>query len=59
MTSVITTRGLTKQFKTHIAVDSLNLDVPQGEVYGFPRPEWIGQVDHDEDAARSDPAQQR
>ena len=42
MTSVITTRGLTKQFKTHTAVDSLDLDVPQGEVYGFLGPNGSG-----------------
>src|SRR5690606_28682277 len=42
MTSVITTRGLTKQFKTHTAVDSLNLDVPQGHVYGFLGPNGSG-----------------
>lgn len=42
MSSVITTRGLTKQFKTHTAVDSLNLDVPQGHVYGFLGPNGSG-----------------
>ncbi|MEX3509805.1 ATP-binding cassette domain-containing protein [Kocuria carniphila] len=42
MSSVITTRGLTKQFKTHTAVDSLDLDVPQGQVYGFLGPNGSG-----------------
>lgn len=42
MRSVITTRGLTKQFKTHTAVDSLDLDVPQGQVYGFLGPNGSG-----------------
>ncbi|ACV07339.1 MULTISPECIES: ABC transporter ATP-binding protein [Micrococcales] len=42
MTSVITTRGLTKQFKTHTAVNSLDLDVPQGHVYGFLGPNGSG-----------------
>ena len=34
-TTVISTHGLTKQFKGHTAVDSLDLVVPQGQVYGF------------------------
>lgn len=42
MSSVITTRELTKQFKTHTAVDSLDLDVPQGQVYGFLGPNGSG-----------------
>lgn len=42
MSSVITTRGLTKKFKTHTAVDSLNLDVPRGQVYGFLGPNGSG-----------------
>lgn len=42
MSSVITTRGLTKRFKTHTAVDSLNLDVPRGQVYGFLGPNGSG-----------------
>ncbi|MBS5255213.1 MAG: ATP-binding cassette domain-containing protein [Cutibacterium granulosum] len=42
MNSAITTHELTKQFKTHTAVDSLNLDVPQGEVYGFLGPNGSG-----------------
>ncbi|MGJ3509815.1 ABC transporter ATP-binding protein [Enemella sp. A6] len=42
MSSVITTRGLTKAFKSHTAVDSLNLAVPQGAVYGFLGPNGSG-----------------
>ncbi|MBU8580055.1 ABC transporter ATP-binding protein [Brevibacterium luteolum] len=42
MSSVITTNGLTKKFKTHTAVDSLNLVVPKGQVYGFLGPNGSG-----------------
>ncbi|WP_454151161.1 ABC transporter ATP-binding protein [Microbacterium lacticum] len=42
MSAVITTSNLTKRFKTHVAVDSLNLDVPQGAVYGFLGPNGSG-----------------
>lgn len=41
-TIVISTHGLTKQFKSHIAVDSLDLVVPQGQVYGFLGPNGSG-----------------
>lgn len=40
--SAITTRGLTKTFKSHTAVDSLNLRVPQGVIYGFLGPNGSG-----------------
>lgn len=42
MSAVITTRGLTKTFRSHTAVDSLDLHVPQGEVYGFLGPNGSG-----------------
>lgn len=42
MNTVIETRGLTKQFKTHTAVDSLDLTIPQGVVYGFLGPNGSG-----------------
>lgn len=42
MNTVIKTRGLTKQFKTHRAVDSLDLRIPQGVVYGFLGPNGSG-----------------
>ena len=42
MSAVITTRGLTKTFKSHTAVDSLDLHVPQGHVYGFLGPNGSG-----------------
>lgn len=42
MSAVITTHGLTKRFKAHTAVDSLNLCVPQGAVYGFLGPNGSG-----------------
>jgi lantibiotic transport system ATP-binding protein len=42
MSAVITTRGLTKAFKNHTAVDSLDLCVPGGVVYGFLGPNGSG-----------------
>lgn len=42
MSTVIETRGLTKQFKGHTAVDSLDLRIPQGVVYGFLGPNGSG-----------------
>ena len=42
MNTVIETRGLTKQFKGHTAVDSLDLRIPQGVVYGFLGPNGSG-----------------
>lgn len=40
--TVISTHGLTKTFKSHTAVDSLDLAVPQGQVYGFLGPNGSG-----------------
>ncbi|MDT0259828.1 ABC transporter ATP-binding protein [Jatrophihabitans lederbergiae] len=34
-TSVIATRGLTKRFGSLVAVDSIDLDVRRGDIYGF------------------------
>jgi len=42
MSAVIATRGLTKTFKGHTAVDGLDLNVPQGVVYGFLGPNGSG-----------------
>jgi len=42
MSAVITTSNLTKTFKGHTAVDSLDLNVPQGVVYGFLGPNGSG-----------------
>ncbi|MGQ4366195.1 ABC transporter ATP-binding protein [Streptomyces sp. SAS_272] len=42
MSAVITTHALTKTFKTHTAVDALDLHVPQGLVYGFLGPNGSG-----------------
>ncbi|MGO1973586.1 MAG: ABC transporter ATP-binding protein [Propionibacteriaceae bacterium] len=42
MSAVITTRGLTKTFKSHTAVDALDLHVPEGVVYGFLGPNGSG-----------------
>ncbi|MFT3877812.1 MAG: ABC transporter ATP-binding protein [Propioniciclava sp.] len=42
MSAVITTHGLTKIFRHHTAVDSLDLVVPHGQVYGFLGPNGSG-----------------
>ncbi|MFF2652952.1 ATP-binding cassette domain-containing protein [Streptomyces sp. NPDC058045] len=42
MSAAVTTRGLTKTFKDHTAVDSLDLRVPHGVVYGFLGPNGSG-----------------
>lgn len=42
MDSVISTHQLTKQFKGHTAVDSVDLLVPQGAIYGFLGPNGSG-----------------
>jgi ABC-type multidrug transport system ATPase subunit len=42
MSAVITTNRLSKVFKGHQAVDSVDLDVPQGVVYGFLGPNGSG-----------------
>lgn len=42
MSAAITTTGLTKTFRNHTAVDSLDLHVPQGVVYGFLGPNGSG-----------------
>ena len=38
----IEARGLSKEFGTLRAVDSLDLDVPRGEIYGFLGPNGSG-----------------
>ncbi|WP_151952994.1 ABC transporter ATP-binding protein [Brevibacterium sp. Marseille-P9724] len=42
MTAVIKTHALTKTFKNHTAVDALDLNVPEGSVYGFLGPNGSG-----------------
>ena len=44
MTAVIRTRGLTKRFGSLTAVDSVDLDVPPGDVYGFLGPNGSGKT---------------
>jgi ABC-2 type transport system ATP-binding protein len=43
-TLAIETRGLTKQFGEHVAVDHLDLAIPQGHVYGFLGPNGAGKT---------------
>ena len=43
-TVVIRTHGLTKRYKTLIAVDNLNMEVCQGEVFGFLGPNGAGKT---------------
>jgi ABC-2 type transport system ATP-binding protein len=42
--TAISTRGLTKRFGSQTAVDSLNLDVPVGTVFGFLGPNGSGKT---------------
>ena len=42
--SAITTRGLTKVFGKFTAVDGLNLDVKQGELFGLLGPNGAGKT---------------
>jgi ABC-type multidrug transport system ATPase subunit len=41
---MITTEDLTKRYKSHLAVDSLNLNVRPGEIYGFLGPNGAGKT---------------
>src|SRR5262245_16144115 len=41
---MITTQDLTKRYKSHLAVDSLNLHVRPGEIYGFLGPNGAGKT---------------
>jgi ABC-2 type transport system ATP-binding protein len=42
--SPVVTRGLTKRFRHQIAVDSIDLDVPAGAIYGFLGPNGSGKT---------------
>lgn len=42
--AAVRTRGLTKRFGQHLAVDGLDLDVPRGSVYGFLGPNGSGKT---------------
>ena len=42
--AAILTRGLTKRFRSHTAVDSIDLAVPTGSVYGFLGPNGSGKT---------------
>ncbi len=41
---MIHTENLTKRFKTTLAVDGLNLDIQEGEVFGFLGPNGAGKT---------------
>src|SRR5690349_8235199 len=41
---MIKTENLTKRYQNHLAVDSLNLDVRPGEIYGFLGPNGAGKT---------------
>lgn len=43
-TSAIATQGLTKQFERHIAVNNIDLEVSEGEVYGLIGPNGAGKT---------------
>jgi ABC-2 type transport system ATP-binding protein len=42
--SAVEIRGLTKRFKDTVAVDGLNLSVPEGSIYGFLGPNGAGKT---------------
>jgi ABC-2 type transport system ATP-binding protein len=44
MPNAVELRHVTKRFGTHVAVDQLNLDVPEGTVYGFIGPNGSGKT---------------
>ena len=44
MTTVISVRGLSKRFGEQLAVDQLDMDIPQGQVYGFLGPNGSGKT---------------
>ena len=44
MTTVIETAGLTKYYGSHLAVDGLDLNVAEGEIFGFLGPNGAGKT---------------
>ncbi|MEU6828462.1 ABC transporter ATP-binding protein [Nocardia beijingensis] len=42
--SIVVTRGLTKRYGEHIAVDDVNMSVASGEIYGFLGPNGAGKT---------------
>lgn len=42
MSSIVTTEGLTKAYRGHLVVDHVDLDIPEGCVYGFLGPNGSG-----------------
>ena len=49
--AAIRTEGLTKRFRTTVALDQLDLEVRTGEVFGLLGPNGAGEVDHGPAAA--------
>ncbi len=43
-------RNLTRRFGTFTAVNNVSFAIKRGEIFGFPRVEWLRQDDHDENA---------
>jgi ABC-2 type transport system ATP-binding protein len=44
MSNIIEISGVTKTFGTHVAVDNLSLEVPEGSIYGFIGPNGSGKT---------------
>jgi ABC-2 type transport system ATP-binding protein len=44
MNNIIEISGVTKTFDTHVAVDNLSLEVPEGSIYGFIGPNGSGKT---------------
>ena len=53
---MITVENLTKRYGTHTAVDDVSFRCEPGTVTGFLGPNGAGQVHHDADDLRPDPA---
>ena len=59
MTAVIETEKLTKSYGPHRGIVDVDLEVNEGEAFGFLGPNGAGQDDDDPDAARPHPADER
>ena len=44
LAAAVRTRGLTKRFRSQVAVDAIDLEVPRGAVYGFLGPNGSGKT---------------
>jgi len=59
MGAVIKTVNLTKRYGTLVALSNLNLEIEEGDCYGFIGPNGAGKVDHDQDSGDAAGANRR